>query len=306
MNTYKVLYSGWIKYLLLGFIAFLYTSCGSNQYYTYYDGIYEEPIHVPNTVFSEEMNRVNGLSSIELAPINNFSNDTSQNNNINPNATYQGYNNTDTSNNGSNVTIYIDSNIDPYWNNGWYDPYWDWGYGNRWNSYGWNNYRWNNFYWGNNFYDPYNNWGWNWNWGWNHPYYGFGSPYNNWYGYGYGYNSWWRPTYYIGNSRNQSYRNNSNSYRQNNRRSSNQNYYNTANNKNSNNSRYYNNNNTNTNKSYRRTNTQSNNQTQSRRSYTPQTNSTPNYNNSSSSRSSSSSSSSGSSYRSNSNSYRRR
>ncbi|SHH93849.1 hypothetical protein [Wenyingzhuangia marina] len=148
MNTLKVLYNGWIKYLLLGCIAFIYTSCSSSQYYTYYDGIYEEPVHVPNTVFSEEMNRVNGLSNIEINEPNNYQ-IISQHSDINPNASYQNYINTGSaSNNNSNpnVNIYVDNNIDPYWNNGWNDPYWSMN--NRWNRYSWNSYGWNNFYWG--------------------------------------------------------------------------------------------------------------------------------------------------------------
>lgn len=205
MNTQKVIFQGWIKFIALGCVVFAFSSCTTNRYYSYYDGIYEEPKHVPNTVFTDEMIRLNGLNDIVIDTTGSFINP----NNINPNANYSdyennsySYRNNDGNTTGNNVNVYIDANQDPYWNNGWgwNDPYWGYNYG--WNNFGWNNgWGWNNFYWGSNFYG-YNRWGWN------YPYnrFGFINPYNSWYGYGAW--AWSRPRYTNSNRyKNQSYQN---------------------------------------------------------------------------------------------------
>ncbi|WP_010134554.1 hypothetical protein [Ochrovirga pacifica] len=261
-------FSTFLCYAFFSGLALLLGSCTFYQNYSYYDGIYEDPKHVPNTVFSEEMNKYNGLSSIEL--------DTSTT--VSPN-------NTNTRNESSTPSYTQEVNI--YNHRPYYDDYY-------WDSWNWTT--WNDPFWAGGFHWNRNRWGWN--MGWNqYSAWGYNNPFWNYYGYApfytlpYFYN---RP---VNNPRNSKYynkRSNSNTYRQ-------SRYYTPKPNSRSSYSSGTNNSNTQRQSSYRRSSSNNNS------SYNSSSRSSRSYNSGSSSNSSSSSSrSSSSSKRSNSNSYRRR
>lgn len=275
MDIHKGLLSNWSKHLFLIFFIVLNSSCINNKNFVYYDGIYESPrhIHIPNTVFSDEMKLANDMANL------NFEEATIT---TNKNQYREDYSTT-------NTYVYLNNNIDPYWNSRW--EYRFWSLNNGWNGYGWNGYGWNGYVWNspygwNNFYNPYSYWG------------NYNTRYNN----RYNHFRWQNSNNKFLRNKTRAYRSNSNSYRKN--RYSYNNEGNIS-------SKYYNNNGSKSNNSYRRSKARSSNTAKS--SYTPKTTSRT-YNSGSSSGSSSSSSksstnkssSNSSSYRSNSNSYRRR
>ena len=118
MDIHKGLLSNWSKHLFLIFFIVLNSSCINNKNFVYYDGIYESPRHIPNTVFSDEMKLANDMANL------NFEEATIT---TNKNQYREDYSTT-------NTYVYLNNNIDPYWNSRW--EYRFWSLNNGWNGYG--------------------------------------------------------------------------------------------------------------------------------------------------------------------------